>query len=348
MTLALAMFSGGLDSMLAARLVMEQGIDVLALQFITPFFGFKAKGREDDAAREFYARYGINVRIIDVTADYLKMIRNPRYGYGKNFNPCLDCKIFLMGRAKVVIQETGAAFILSGEVLGQRPMSQRRDAMRIVERDSGLDGYLLRPLCAKLLKPTIAEEKGIVDRSRLMDISGRGRTRQMELAARFGITEYPTPAGGCMLTDPILSKRIEKLLAGNEEVAVEDVRLCAAGRHFRLPCGMLYVGRNDLDNDRLESLAYLYQQDPINMDLLLGDHGPLQTEIANPESKMILNRYSIQWSISAVPDPRPDLRLDCRRVNLTITPALPGGDANSNPRMNKILKVSTILARSVQ
>jgi tRNA U34 2-thiouridine synthase MnmA/TrmU len=136
MTKAVALFSGGLDSLLAARLVMEQGIEVVALQFITPFFNYKHKGREAEAAREFKEKYGLDCAFRDVTDEYVGMLRQPRYGYGKNFNPCIDCKVFMMGRAKAVMEELGADFIVSGEVLGQRPMSQRRDALRIVERDS--------------------------------------------------------------------------------------------------------------------------------------------------------------------------------------------------------------------
>ncbi len=181
--------------MLAARLVMEQGVDVTALNFISPFFGVGKKGREDEAAADFFRKYGIKSLVIDISDEYVEMIRNPRYGYGKNFNPCIDCKIFMMKKAKTIMQEEGYDFIVSGEVLGQRPMSQRRDALRIIERDSGLDNYLLRPLCAKLLKPTHPEEHGLIDREKLMDISGRARRRQMELAEHFGISDYETPCG---------------------------------------------------------------------------------------------------------------------------------------------------------
>ena len=255
MTKAIALFSGGLDSMLAARLVMEQGVETLALQFITPFFGYKYKGREDEAALEFERMYGIRGIVIDVSKDYIAMLRNPKYGYGKNFNPCIDCKVFMMRRAKEVMEREGADMVVSGEVLGQRPMSQRRDAMRIIERDSGLDGYLLRPLCAKHMKPTLPEERGLIDRERLMDISGRSRKVQMEMAERMGIKEYQTPAGGCQLTDPILSQRVRKLVMEREDVEVEDVRILAVGRHFDLPGARLYVGRNRDENERLGSLA---------------------------------------------------------------------------------------------
>jgi len=255
MSKALALFSGGLDSMLAARVVMEQGVEVTALQFITPFFGYRHKGHEDEAAEEFKRKYGIDCVIVDVSREYVTMIRDPKYGYGKNFNPCIDCKIFMMRRAKEMMVSLGADFIVSGEVLGQRPMSQRRDALRIVERDSGLDYYLLRPLCAKLLKPTYPEEHGLIDREKLYDISGRSRKRQMELAAGFGISDYETPAGGCQLTDPILSKRVEWFLRTHDTFEVEDLSLLATGRHFELPGGMLYVGRNKGENEKIDGLV---------------------------------------------------------------------------------------------
>jgi tRNA-uridine 2-sulfurtransferase len=255
MTRAIALFSGGLDSLLAARLVMEQGIEVSALQFITPFFNYKYKGREDEAAEEFRHKFGIDCTIKDVTEEYVRMLRNPRYGYGKNFNPCIDCKIFMMKRALEVMKELSADFLVSGEVLGQRPMSQRRDALRIVERDSGADYYLLRPLCAKLLKPTYPEEHGLIDRERLLDISGRSRKRQLELAEGFGLTGYQTPAGGCLLTDPIISNRVRSFLEDNETLTADDLVLLSLGRHFALGSGMLYVGRNKDENARLASMV---------------------------------------------------------------------------------------------
>jgi len=255
MSKAVALFSGGLDSMLAARLVMEQGVEVVALQFITPFFNYKHKGREEEDAREFKEKYGFDCIIVDVTDEYVEMVRNPRYGYGKNFNPCIDCKIFMMKKAALMMKDIGADFIVSGEVLGQRPMSQRKDALRIVERDSGLDRYLLRPLCAKLMNTTYPEEQGMVDREKLLDISGRARNRQMELAGKFGIKDYQTPAGGCLLTDPIISKRVESLLKSSGSVTPDDLTLLSTGRHFGLPGGKLHVGRNKDENAALAGLA---------------------------------------------------------------------------------------------
>lgn len=255
MTRAVALFSGGLDSLLAARLVMEQGVEVVALQFITPFFNHRHRGREEEAAAGFREKYGLECVIRDVTGEYVEMLRNPRYGYGKNFNPCIDCKIFMMRKAGALMRELGAEFLVSGEVLGQRPMSQRKDALRIVERDSGMDYRLLRPLCAKLLKPTYPEEQGLIDRERLLDISGRSRKRQMELAERFGIEDYQTPAGGCLLTDPIISKRVRSLLSTGEEVDADALRLLSVGRHFTLPGGRLYIGRNRDENAVIAALV---------------------------------------------------------------------------------------------
>ncbi|MBI5190062.1 MAG: 7-cyano-7-deazaguanine synthase [Nitrospirae bacterium] len=255
MSRALALFSGGLDSMLAVRVVMEQGVEVIALQFITPFFNYRHKGREAESSDEFLAKFGFPCMIVDVSEEYIAMLRSPRYGYGKNFNPCIDCKIFMMKRAKEMMSELGADFIVSGEVLGQRPMSQRRDAMRIVERDSGLDYYLLRPLCAKHMKPTYPEEHGLIDREKLHDISGRARRRQMDLAEAYGISDYQSPAGGCLLTDPIISQRIAWLLQGGAPITVSDVAILAVGRHFSVPGGRLYVGRNKEDNRKLGEFA---------------------------------------------------------------------------------------------
>lgn len=255
MSKAIALFSGGLDSLLAARLVMDQGVEVVALQFITPFFNYGHKGREEESAQRFKQEYGFDCIIRDVTDEYVEMLRNPRYGYGKNFNPCIDCKIFMMTRAAAMMKEVGADFLVSGEVLGQRPMSQRRDALRIVERDSGIDKYLLRPLCAQHMKPTIPEEQGMVDREKLLDICGRSRKRQIELAESMGIKDYQSPAGGCLLTDPIISKRVASLLASSTTVTQEDLRLLATGRHFDVPGGRLHVGRNKDENAMIASLA---------------------------------------------------------------------------------------------
>jgi tRNA-specific 2-thiouridylase len=292
---AFSLLSGGLDSLLASRLIMEQGIEVIALHFITPFFGYQKKGQEERYQERWKQLYGIQARIIDVSDEYLQVLRHPRYGYGKNFNPCIDCKIFFLSKAKGMMEEEKVDFLVTGEVLGQRPMSQRRDTMRIVERDSGTDGFLLRPLCAQLLKPTRPEAEGLVDREKLLAMTGRSRKPQMELAERMGIRHYPSPAGGCMLTDPELANRIRKFFSQSPTVTVDETLLLQVGRHFQLAEDQhLVVGRREEENKRLMELSR-------EGDILLkvqGIPGPLGL-LRGPEDEMglrlaasIVARYS--------------------------------------------------------
>ncbi len=253
---AFSLLSGGLDSLLATRLIAEQGIDIVGLHFITPFFGYQKKGQEGRSCEQWKEWYGIETRIIDVSEEYFEVLKRPRYGYGKNFNPCIDCKIFFLSRARRILEEEKADFLVTGEVLGQRPMSQRRDTMRVVERDSGTEGLLLRPLCAKLLKPTRAEEEGLVDREKLLAWSGRGRRPQIELAARMGITRYPSPAGGCLLTDPEMGRRIRKAFSLSPGITVPETLLLQLGRHFQLAEDQhLVIGRRDEENEKLLQLS---------------------------------------------------------------------------------------------
>jgi len=252
---AFSLLSGGLDSLLATRLMMDQGIEVIGLHFITPFFGYGKKGQESRALERWKRIYGIQARIIDVSDEYFRILRNPRHGYGKNFNPCIDCKIFLFSKARAILEEEKADFLVTGEVLGQRPMSQRRDTLWVVERDSKTEGILLRPLCAKNLNPTRPELAGIVDREKLLGLSGRSRKPQMKLAEEMGIRHYPAPAGGCLLTDPVLAIRIRKYFSESPHVAVNEILLLQVGRHFQFPAGQhLVVGRRDEENQRLMEL----------------------------------------------------------------------------------------------
>jgi hypothetical protein len=257
---ALSLFSGGLDSICATRLVMEQGIEVIGVKFVSPFFGYDILRDPDSYIRDVREKYGITVMVVDISDDYLRMLRNPLHGFGRYFNPCVDCKIYMMNRAKALLEELGASFLISGEVLGQRPMSQRRDTLNVIERDSGTRTILLRPLSAKLLKETEAELNGLVDRARLLDFSGRGRSRQIALAKHFGISDYPSPAGGCILADPILSRRVARVYEGGfvvtpETMSVVDVELMLIGRQFLLPGGgWLVLGRDEKENIRLGEL----------------------------------------------------------------------------------------------
>ncbi|MBI5015903.1 MAG: 7-cyano-7-deazaguanine synthase [Deltaproteobacteria bacterium] len=255
---AVSLLSGGLDSILATRVVQDQGVEVLALHFISPFFGYEKKGREEEVAAFYQETYGIRMRVVDVSDEYLTMLARPRYGYGKNFNPCVDCKIFLVRKALEILQAEGASFLITGEVLGQRPMSQRRDTLNAIARDTGTRGILLRPLSARLLPPTAPEERGWVDRGRLYGFSGRGRHDQMALAAELGITEYPTPAGGCRLTDPCLGARVRRYYEDTpaEGRNAADVRVLLTGRPFRFPEGSLFsLGRGEHENAAVAGLA---------------------------------------------------------------------------------------------
>jgi len=258
---ALALFSGGLDSILAVRLIMEQGVEVEAIQFVTPFFNYDLLDDIEGHKARIHRTYGIKVIVEDISPGYLQLLHNPAYGFGKNFNPCIDCKIFMFSRAKAMLLERGASFLISGEVLGQRPMSQRRDTLNVIERDSGTRALLLRPLCAQLLNETLPELQGWVDRSKLLRFSGRGRSAQIAMAARFGITDYPAPAGGCTLADPILGRRIEQLYSTDSalqgaEITAADIRLLLLGRQLILPGGgWLIMGRDEGENNSLTKLT---------------------------------------------------------------------------------------------
>ena len=259
-SIALGLFSGGLDSILACRVVADQGVRVVALKFVTPFFDSDLLACREEYALSMQRKYGLAVELIDVSEGYLRLLENPAHGFGKHFNPCIDCKILMLTRARELMAAYGASFLITGEVLGQRPMSQRRDTLRVIERDSGCTGLLLRPLCARLMNPTQAEAEGLVDRERLYAFSGRSRRQQKLLAAQLGITEYPTPAGGCMLTDLNLAPRIKHYYHGlfsfrEPQWAVDDIRLLVIGRQFKLDDDVWFiVGRNEQENHQLESM----------------------------------------------------------------------------------------------
>ncbi|UCG35619.1 MAG: 7-cyano-7-deazaguanine synthase [Candidatus Omnitrophota bacterium] len=251
---ALALLSGGLDSSLAIRLIQNQGIEVVGLHFLIPFCRHKDVKMEKSAAKKIADSLRVKLKTEYLGQEFLKMVKNPRYGYGKNLNPCIDCKILMFKKAKKIMKEVDASFIVSGEVLGQRPMSQNKQSLKLIEKESGLKGLLLRPLSAKLLSLTIAEEKGWVKREGLEDVCGRGRNLQIKLAEKLGIREYPWPAGGCLLTDPEFCKRLKDLIKHNQ-FALENIELLKVGRHFRFsPTFKLVVGRDKEENERLNHL----------------------------------------------------------------------------------------------
>jgi tRNA-uridine 2-sulfurtransferase len=269
-TRAIGLVSGGLDSTLALALMKRQGVEVKAVSFYTGFCVTETQrrkgGRADgtiprNEALRAAADLEVEIEYVDISeSGYLDLIVAPRYGYGANANPCVDCRIFMMQRAKEIMEREGADFVFTGEVLGQRPKSQRRDTLRIIERDGGLTGRLLRPLSAKLLPPTIPEEEGRIDRNQLLDISGRSRQRQMALAAELGVRDWPQPAGGCCyLTDENFSRKFFDILDSREsrgaprKIDKDDIVLLSTGRHFRLsPRAKLVVGRSEMENVLLE------------------------------------------------------------------------------------------------
>ena len=244
----LGLSSGGLDSILAALVLREQGIDVVWVAFETPFFSA-------ENARKASINNAIPIIVKDITDRYMPMLKNPKCGYGKNMNPCMDCHALMFKIAGEMLEETGSDFLFSGEVRGQRPMSQNKNSLRYVEKNSDFDGYILRPLSAKVLPETPMEKSGLVDRERLYGLSGRSRKPQMEMAQRFGITDYPAPAGGCLLTDAGYSKRLKDLLDHQENIATVEMNLLSFGRHLRLDeRTKIIVGRNKKDNDNLMRL----------------------------------------------------------------------------------------------
>jgi len=249
---AVLLFSGGLDSILALKLLEEQGVDVLPLHLTTPFVGNPSKG----FSNRMEALFGIEGLITkDLSLEFLPLLKSPPHGFGSQMNPCIDCKILFLKSAREVMEERGAAFLATGEVVGQRPFSQRKEAMRMIEREAGVEGILLRPLSARLLPPTLPEREGIVQRERLMAIQGRSRKPQLELAKRYGLKEIPSPAGGCLLTDPSYAKRLGNFLRISQDLNPENtlalLEVLRVGRHFNVERSLLVVARNQAESTQL-------------------------------------------------------------------------------------------------
>lgn len=259
---AVLLLSGGLDSTLAARMMLDQGIDLFAVHFTSPFCTCSrgaGSARETGCrsqARLVADRMGIPIKTVFKGADYIEIVRNPRHGRGSGMNPCIDCRIYALRKAREYMEEIGGSFLVTGEVLGQRPMSQRLDAFRVIEKHSGCEGIVLRPLCARRLPPTVPERNGWVDRERFLAIEGRSRKEQIRLAADWEIGDYPCPAGGCLLTQKGFAAKVRDLLAHNAAPQTADLLLLKVGRHFRLADGRkAIVARDESENKRLEALA---------------------------------------------------------------------------------------------
>lgn len=249
---AIALFSGGLDSTLAMKLIIDQGIDVLAININT---GFGSTKDRLEHMQSMCDQVGAELKIVDIQSEYLQdVLFDPKHGYGKNFNPCIDCHAKMFAVAKSIMEAEGASFLISGEVMGQRPMSQNKDALQTVLNESNCDGLLLRPMSALRLAPTMAEEKGWVDRDRLEGITGRSRDRQLALAKEIGLDDFESPGGGCLLTDENFGKKMFDFIK-HDKFEVKDIPVMKFGRHFRLTDGAkLVIGRDKEENEHLQNI----------------------------------------------------------------------------------------------
>lgn len=290
---AVGLFSGGLDSILAAILMIREGIEVHLINFKTIFWDKTSKSKI--SPKNIAEQIGAIFEEEDVSLEYLEIVKHPKHGYGSNMNPCIDCKIFFMKKAKEFMEDIGAKFIFTGEVLGQRPMTQNREMIERIPRLAGVEDICLRPLCAKLLPPTLPEREGWVNRDNLLDFQGRGRRSQMELAEVFSIKDYPTPAGGCLLTEPGFSGRLSDLITNDENFEINDILLLKVGRHFRFaPNIKCIVGRKESDNLLMANLTkesdILFELDDVPCPLvILRGKG---CEIYLKEAAALCKRYS--------------------------------------------------------
>ncbi len=288
---AVGLCSGGLDSILAGLVLREQGIDVLWVSFETPFFSAQN-------ARKASRMTGIPLVVVNLTEKYLPMLKNPPAGYGKAMNPCMDCHALMFAEAGRIMERTGADFLFSGEVLGQRPKSQVKSSLRYVEKRSGYDGRILRPLSALKLPETEMEKRGLVDRSRLYGFSGRSRKPQIDLARKFGVSDYPPPAGGCLLTDKGFAKRLADLLARRPDPDIRELEMLKLGRHLEIDkCTRIVVGRNKNEN---QAIIKLYNVELDTLFTMVDTPGPVGVITGKADQDALLQGAVICASYSKV------------------------------------------------
>ena len=290
---ALVMLSGGLDSMLAVRLILEQDVEVEAVNVVTPF-----SISDEQSVGKLVEELGIRVHRVFLGRDYLDMVAHPLRGYGSMMNPCIDCRIHVFRKAKELAGKIGADFLVTGEVLDERPFSQRKEAMLLIERKAGLEGRVLRPLSAKLMPESEPEKKGWVDREKLLAIKGRRRQPQIELAGKLGIKDYPTPSGGCLLTDPQFAKRLREHLEQEGKLTMDDAVLLRLGRHFRIDFAKVIVGRNEKENEKLLEIAKSRKVPYLNV---IGYKGPITLYKGEGKTDLIQEAAAITVRYSDAP-----------------------------------------------
>jgi len=285
---ALVLFSGGLDSVLAVRVLSEAGLDVAAVHFSAPFYS-------SDWARKSSLEIGVKLKVVPISTSYFSMVANPPRGYGSQMNPCRDCKIYMFKRAERLRKRLGFDFLASGEVLGERPLSQTMQGLMDIEKGAGLEGRIVRPLSGKLLPATIAEEKGFIRREDMLSIRGRSRKPQIKLAEKFHIKEYASPAGGCLLTDPEFSRRLKEHLKTKGSITWDEGELLKFGRHFRYKGNKIVVGRNEKDNEEILRIAKRMR---ITRMELVDVPGPLTviTEKASNEAAGVAAGLTVRYS----------------------------------------------------
>lgn len=245
MVRALLLFSGGLDSILAAKILIGQKIKVLPICFKSFFF-------DCNLAKKSAKNLGLKLKIVDFSKEHLKIVKNPKYGYGKGMNPCIDCHLLMMKKAKKIFEKQKFDILATGEVLEERPFSQRKEIFKLIEKEANLENKILRPLSAKLLPETIYEKKGLIKREKLFSIRGKSRKPQIKLAKKFKIKKFPSPAGGCILTDPNYSKRLKTLFQKIPDFDGNDCQILRKGRIFWEGNFMIVVGRNEKENKEVK------------------------------------------------------------------------------------------------
>jgi len=292
---AVALLSGGLDSHLAVKLVLDQGVEVHAINFVTPFCTCTAQGCRSEA-RGAAEQLGIPLKVANNSRPLLEAIKSPRFGYGRGLNPCLDCRVISFERAAAYMEEIGASFLVTGEVLGQRPMSQMRRSIEKIEKESGLKGRILRPLSAHHFPPTEVEKEGLIDRDKLLSISGRSRRIQIDVAEELGVNDYPCPAGGCLLTEPDFADRLRSLLREYDSPAMPQVTLLKSGRHIFSTDGQrIIIPRDEMEDRRLKNLKHVLSAVLDTVDIV-GPTAGIMTPVAVTEGTLkeaaaLLSRY---------------------------------------------------------